>query len=401
MTVTAVKALLLVIAVLGVSLSLLVLRRQRKEILLALIVLLLSLMGVEISLRYVFPLVAEHDAMFIPDSELGWTFAPNRRGAIVSGSEARLFIVTNAHGFRDDPIPPLDADTIRIMVLGDSFVTNVSVEDEDVFTEVMERELRGASVMNFGVNGYGQVQQYLVLEKWWDQVKPDRVIVVVYIRNDFQDNVFGHWLYPGPVAVWNEEDATLKIVPPPPAPVSSPAPVSWSWYQDSQFFTLFDRGLRAVMDRSPTVRKDQHEPSAVTPPELYLCRKEISEETRTLYRTMEALLLEISGRLEEQGVPYLFVLAPSRVQVDDAVWNGMLEEYAEDGKNYQASLPNDRLMRFAGDHGLPMLDLLPPLHAEVQKGRTLYFPEEEHWTSEGNRVVAELLLKSPLLEDLR
>jgi hypothetical protein len=287
------------------------------------------------------------------------------------------------------------------MVLGDSFVTNVSVEDEDVFTEVMERELRGASVMNFGVNGYGQVQQYLVLEKWWDQVKPDRVIVVVYIRNDFQDNVFGHWLYPGPVAVWNEEDATLKIVPPPPAPVSSPVPAFWSWYQDSQFFTLFDRGLRALMDRSPTVRKDQHEPSAVTPPELYLCRKEISEETRTLYRTMEALLLEISGRLEEQGVPYLFVLAPSRVQVDDAVWNGMLEEYAEDGKNYQASLPNDRLMRFAGDHGLPMLDLLPPLHAEVQKGRTLYFPEEEHWTSEGNRVVAELLLKSPLLEDLR
>jgi hypothetical protein len=401
MTVTAVKALLLVIAVLGVSLSLLVLRRQRKEILLALFVLLLSLGAVEISLRYVLPLISQHDEMFTYDRELGWVFVPDKRGTIVSGNEARLFIETNSHGFRDGPVPPVDADTTRVMVLGDSFVTNVSVEDEDVFTEVLEGALRGASAMNFGVNGYGQVQEYLLLKKTWDQVQPDRVMLVVYIRNDFQDNVFGHWLYPGPVAVWNEDDATLKIVPPPPAPVSSPVPVFWSWYQDSRFFTLFDRGLRALMDRSPAIRQERHKPSAVTPPELYLCRKEISEETRTLYRTMEALLLEISGQLEEQGVPYLFVLAPSRVQVDDAVWNGMLEEFGEDGKNYQASLPNDRLMRFAGDHGLPMLDLLPPLHAEVQKGRTLYYQHEEHWTAEGNRVVADLLLESPLLEDLR
>jgi hypothetical protein len=84
------------------------------------------------------------------------------------------------------------------MVLGDSFVSNVEVGADQVFTRVMEQRLADTEVLNFGVNGYGQVQEYLLLERWFDRVRPDVVVVVIYLRNDFEDNVDEKWTYARP-----------------------------------------------------------------------------------------------------------------------------------------------------------------------------------------------------------
>jgi len=71
-------------------------------------------------------------------------------------------IQTNSLGFRDHA-PPSNKKN-RIMVLGDSFVSNVSVKDDEVFTEIMETRMKDSDVMNFGVNAYGEVQEYLLLK---------------------------------------------------------------------------------------------------------------------------------------------------------------------------------------------------------------------------------------------
>ena len=125
------------------------------------------------------------------------------------------YIQTNSLGFRDNPLP-LDEDKKRkILVIGDSFVSNISVKDNEVFTEIIERQLKNTAVLNFGVPGYGQVQEYLLLKEWFCKINPDLVIVVVFIRNDFEDNVGRHWFHnPRPTASWSKEDSFLKINPP-------------------------------------------------------------------------------------------------------------------------------------------------------------------------------------------
>jgi len=396
-----IKVVLLTIAVSGCTLSFLYFRDKRKEIALALFAIAVALSIAEILLRLFYPQISEHNEMFIYDPELGWIFFPDKKGAIVYTGEAHHFIRTNSLGFRDDPPPLSDEERAKIMVLGDSFVSNVAVMDEDVFTEVMERRLEATSVMNFGVNGYGQVQEYLLLGRWLDEVKPDLVILVVYIRNDFKDNVGGGFLYPRPVAVWEGIDSTLILLPPPPKSEAIMDSSSIKWYRRSHLYLLLDHRLRILMDQFVGTGETGHRPSILTPPELYLCRKAPSGETRAMYRTMEELLLRIARLLEEGGTPYLFILAPSRVQVDDAVWSAMLQEFGENREDYDPSLPNDRLMVFAANHELPMLDLLPPLRSEVKRGKEIYFPMEEHWTPEGNRAVAEILLESLFLEHYR
>jgi hypothetical protein len=49
------------------------------------------------------------------------------------------------------------------------------------------------------------------------------------------------------------------------------------------------------------------------------------------------------------------------------------------------------LQRFAVRHGIPALDLLPPLREAQMRGESTYNRVEQHWTAAGNRVVAEAL----------
>jgi hypothetical protein len=49
-------------------------------------------------------------------------------------------------------------------------------------------------------------------------------------------------------------------------------------------------------------------------------------------------------------------------------------------------------MQFAEKNNLLMIDLLPILQSEAKKGKTLYNRRDQHWNSDGNRVVAGSLL---------
>ena len=384
------------VAILGLgivipSLCFFIFRSRRQEIFVGLVAFLLSVIVTEGFLKQFYPQIMEHDKMFEYDAYLGWRFIPNKSGSIVYSREARHYVETNSWGFRDHS-PPSETDDIRkILVIGDSFVTNVAVKDHEVFTEVMERKLKDTAVLNFGVNGYGQVQEYLLMQQWFDKVKPDLVIVMIYIRNDFQDNIRAEWLYPRPFVSWDGQGKTLTIHPPAPPSSQGPQPF-WQFYKRLHLYHLVNTRLNILANRISQRNRDQYRPSVYTPPELYLCRSQPSEDTKLMYRTMEELLLMIASYVDKRGVPLVFAIAPSMVQVDEQLWSFTLEEYGESTDNYTRSLPNDQLTRFGKTNNLLMLDLLPILISEANKGKTLYNRKEQHWTSDGNRIVADALM---------
>ena len=43
--------------------------------------------------------------------------------------------------------------------------------------------------MNYGVDGYGQVQELLLLDEIFQDVQPKVVVLLIYVRNDFDDNL--------------------------------------------------------------------------------------------------------------------------------------------------------------------------------------------------------------------
>jgi hypothetical protein len=337
----------------------------------------------------------EHDKMFEYDSNLGWKFISNKKGSIIYEGEANHYLEINSLGFRDSPYRPNLDKTKKILVLGDSFVSNIAVKSKEVFTEVLQEGLENIEVFNFGVNAYSNVQEYLLLKEWYNRINPDILILMIYIQNDFTDNVEKDWLYPRPFASWDEENLTLKINHPAPElksikKVSSLRP--WRIYRKSHLFHLLNRKINLLRIKLTRDNEPELKPSLYDPPELYLCNTRPSENTKLMFRTMEELLLKFKEFSDEKGIPLVFALAPSMVQVEDKLWSSFVLNYGRNSENFIRSLPNDRLIQFAEKNNLTMFDLLPILQSEAKKGKTLYNPMEKHWTSEGNSVVARSLL---------
>lgn len=363
------------------------LKNKRKEITLAVFSLVFAAVLAEVYLRTFDPQINEANSMFEYDDSLGWRFIAGNRGTIVYQGESAHDIEINARGFRDGP--PESERARKILVLGDSFTSNISVHDDDVYTEVMEQRLSDTSVLNFGVNGYGQVQEYLLMQKWLRRIQPELVVVMIYVRNDFFDNVGGFWLYPRPVATLLGDSLIIGAVPPQPAKPSFLRALLHV-YARSHLYHVVDSGIKGAVTLLHPPDADERSPDF--PPELYLCRVDPSPETENTFAVTEALLLRMARFAEERSVPIVFVVAPTIVQVRGSLWGTVLRRYKKRQDDYLVTGPNDRLVRFARRHNLKMLDLLPVLRRAADEGRAVYNSREQHWNAEGNLVVADAIL---------
>lgn len=129
----------------------------------------------------------------IIDSVRGWKLRPGFGGW--TAKENHLFIRINSDGLRDREHPRAKPPhTLRIAVLGDSYMQAMNVPWPDAFPARLESELRGClaplvpEVVNFGVSGYGTAQEALAFETHAAAYQPDLVLTALYAGNDLTDN---------------------------------------------------------------------------------------------------------------------------------------------------------------------------------------------------------------------
>jgi hypothetical protein len=377
----SIKIIIVLIGITTITLALLFFKKKRKEIILVAFSIGIAIAICEVLLRIFLPQISNHVRMFEADPTLGWKFISNGKWKIVYPGGIRNVIEINSMGFRDHS-PPADKKR-KLLVLGDSFVSNISVKDDEVFTEVMEDQLQNYDVLNFGVVGYGQVQEYLLLQKWIKEIKPDVVLLIIYFGNDFIDNIGAYWGISRPYASLEGQDSVLVIHPESHPQSKNQQSDSLGIFANSHLNILLTRSLNKIV---------QEYDSSLAPPEFYSCQWPVSERQDLMFRIMGELLLKIANLGKENDVPVVFALAPSLVQIKDELWESFLKKNIIYQKKFLRSLPNDRLMEFSKRHDLLMLDLFPRLHQESKTNVNLYHPVEQHWTKEGNRVVANALI---------
>ena len=346
----------------------------------------LGVLLVEIFLRFQYPQVDEVDRMFEFDEELGWRFVSNKEGTIVYPGESRLRLRTNSWGFRDDGFDKLKDR--RIMVIGDSFVSNIAVDASSVFTEIMERELDGVSVLNFGVNGYSNVQELLLLERYLGRVKPDLVVCVLYVRNDFDENLGKYWFYPRPIAQIVDGDLSILRLGEGDDEHSSP----FRFPASGGRFHVVEFGKNVISYAKLKISKD-YSASPHAPPELYINKKDLSGDMIGKFEVACRLMLEMNVFCEERGARFLVVIAPTIVQSDEDYWEFALKSYGADSEQYDRSLLNRSLIQFFESKGVLALDLFPSMDREYKWGGAPYNRLEEHWNARGNEIVAAELLE--------
>lgn len=165
------------------------LRTRLKELALAGAALLATLMICELLLRVT---GVSYPVFVRTDSILGASHIPGARGWYTR--EGRSWVEINSDGLRGPQIAvQKPANTYRIALLGDSYVEAVQVPFESSVGEVLEHRLsalegRPVEVLNFGVGGYGTLQELLILQQKVWKYSPDLIILAVTTGNDISDN---------------------------------------------------------------------------------------------------------------------------------------------------------------------------------------------------------------------
>jgi lysophospholipase L1-like esterase len=127
---------------------------------------------------------------YLYDPLLGWKNIPSWQ-ATTRGKKLTI----NSRGLRGREYPYKKAPGVtRILVLGDSYIWGYGVADQEVLTEVLEERLGGAAgryeVLNAGVSGWGNDQEYLWLKNEGFRYSPDLVVLAFFIINDPTNNSY-------------------------------------------------------------------------------------------------------------------------------------------------------------------------------------------------------------------
>ncbi|MSR62849.1 MAG: SGNH/GDSL hydrolase family protein [Planctomycetes bacterium] len=310
-------------------------RPRRMRIALALLGALLPLLLGE---RLARPFVERLTTLLEPDAELAWR---NRANAADTywGVPARI----DARGLRAGP-PARAADARRVLVLGDSVVFGLAIADEaQTLPACLARELEGPlrtpfEALNAGVAGWATWQERRFLEREGARLAPE-LVVLVFVLNDATSpqtlTRFGG----------GTQGVPLLYARPPGLP---------DWLAESGLY-LAARELalrRALAADSPAARAFA---ARLTPYHLLL--EPDSMRVREAWAATQSELEILVAWCRTHALPLALVVCPYALQLERP----------------ELDAPQRVLARFADEHALPFVDLLPAL---VRAGR------EHGWTTQ-------------------
>lgn len=128
---------------------------------------------------------------FTLDEKLGWIATPDYfyEGELVdaSGTRYSVSIQTNAEGYRVYGDPRV-TDRKKVLFLGDSYTQAMQVSNDKAYYTLLQNKLN-LEVFAFGVDGFGTLQQLMLLDEIIDDIQPDAVVLQLcpndLINNDY------------------------------------------------------------------------------------------------------------------------------------------------------------------------------------------------------------------------
>jgi lysophospholipase L1-like esterase len=353
--------------------------------------------------------------IFSCDHSLGWIGAPNFDG-VLEDVNFQQKLVFNSLGMHDtEHALEKPSHTFRILMLGDSFVHAVQVSEETSAHQVLENGLNeqkqtgsfSFEIISGGVVNWGTNQQLIYYREQGRCFQPDLVLLMFYLGNDFSDNLPGNVLTIKGFNCYAPYFALCegKLNPDPliyaPGISSlqdncSPARRilvnSLGWlYQHSRLYQQIEPLL---ITNRPRREFGQAYPQAFSA--LYLPNDEA--ELEQAWQVTLATMTQLQQEVEADGSQ----LAVALISPEIIIHLGLLspaeqEVFLKDNPDFakaQVDRPNRRLAEFLNRQKIPFVDLTTPMIEHLAANSIpLYLLGEGHWTVEGNRVAADVLVQ--------
>jgi hypothetical protein len=368
------------------------------------------------------------------DPERGYAAIPNTEGWY--WVENKSYVRINSAGFRDrEHQLAKPADTVRIAVIGDSFAEARNVSVDDAFWSVIEKRLQGSSalagkkieVLNFGVGGYGTVEELLTLrQRVWDY-SPDVVLLAVCVYNDITDNyepfkraaelpyfkleggslVYDDHFLQSPKYLWHDSALFRAWV---------------AVHNRSRLIQLLHHAQFGLRTRLQALKEEKRlaeaqkalenakatqasAPAAaiadVVGIQNMVYREPEDKDWNEAWRLTEALITQMGDEVTQHGARFMVATITSDIQVypDPAVRQAMMKQVGVTDLFY----PDRRLQTLANARGIAFLDLADPMQTAADRDTVFFhgFGKEVgngHWNEAGHKFAGELMAGK--LEDI-
>ena len=284
------------------------------------------------------------------DADLGWAHRPNQEGTFTSfGFDT--FVRINSHGFRG---PERNFERApnqqRVVVLGDSFVWGFGVQEDEMFTQLIDENLGdGIEVVNLGVSGYSTDQELLLYRDLGSRYAADLVVLVV-AANDVALNVepLAYVIYPKPV--FEMQGASLRLT-------NHPVPTK-SWLERSVVDLAAHSYLLNQLNRARETWRLGDSAQAVPPARSRLPNREFPKTPAE--RVTIRLIEQLRSEVEAAGAGFLVVLV-------DNIYGGQMFYDALEERSIDYVALDDVMPDGATD---------------------LHLPDNMHWTPKGHVLAA-------------
>lgn len=337
--------------------------------------------------------------------ELVYRDTPEQRRSYPSAPpghrDVTITLTTDANGFRN----PSVNKHYDMIAVGDSFVAGSNVSDDQTWPHLLGRAI-GQSIYNLGVGGSGPPTYLSNFVFWGLDLTPRTALFMIYEGNDFKENVvLTDLLSP---TIGQRISAHIDE-----AFHSSPVTLGLRRLSQEVLEHIGDTnpvpGYREKLGFMPIKinHADQtsyysFEPNRV----IYLnySQREFSESAE--WQATANILRQIIQLCREHHIQPIFIYAPSVAHVvlplaEDAIPAAQLHYFIQQKKKSLppaamlkqtlfANLESEQtvLLDFCTQQQIDCLALTDALRSATAAGQQTYFTYDQHWTPEGNAVVA-------------
>lgn len=360
-------------------------QRASRNLVLSGVSLLIALAAAEGLVRLVAPQDAriQSPGMYRRDSVPAYRFSANYTGRQSNRLEYSVNIHTDDDGLRIPVTGPPSQRRRRILLLGDSFVFGQGVEAEDALPSQLERDLAShgdsVTVLNGGVPGYSTRDEVAWFRHYGMALRPDEVILGVFLGNDLQDN-----------RTSAESRFLSGIITAPPRRWYTPV-TQWAY----EHLELYDLVRKAV-----TTWRNSRRQNGLPADVAHLARKYRPSTDRLRRQELaasDAAIAEFANIVKTNHIRGTAVLLPESPQVEPRRIRS-LRKRLPDSIQIDLDYPNRLFEGFLTAHEVPWIDLTASLRKYAARGDVLYYPVDGHWTQLGNATAAEILADSMLAD---
>jgi lysophospholipase L1-like esterase len=313
-------------------------------------------------------------------------------------------LALNSLGMHDTEHPfAKPANTTRILILGDSFVQAVQVDQAQTVHQVLEDALnrradgKQVEVISAGVGGWGTGQQLQYYRHEGRNFRPDLVLLLLFLGNDVKDNLPGRGVtvaginHYAPYFVLGDDaldpQPWLFVPGLPPAMGQVSRPRKWLNNGLGQAY----RASRLLAQLEPLVAAEPPQPSML---DFYLGNSHTFDYA---YQLTLALVQQFHREVSQDGADFaVVIISPLALyeftHMSEPEREAAYQKFPGLRRAEEIAPPNQQIADHLARHGIPALDLFPAFLQEMEENNAdLHFSGDKHWNAAGNRLAGHTI----------